>query len=122
MNLQGNQITWLGHATFRIETTDGTTVYVDPWVMGNPLCPESEKQVKKCDVLICTHGHFDHIGDAVTIAKQHNPMVVGIFELCAVAGEERRQADLAHEQGRHADGGRNQDHDDARGALLRHSG
>jgi len=39
--------------------------------------------VEKCDVLICTHGHMDHIGDAVQIAKQHNPMVVGIFELCA---------------------------------------
>ncbi len=83
MNLQGNRITWLGHATFRIETKDGATVIVDPWVMGNPMCPESEKQVKKADVLICTHGHFDHVGDAVAIAKQHNPIVVGIFELCA---------------------------------------
>src|SRR5271157_5672727 len=83
MNLQGNRITWLGHATFRIETKDGATVIVDPWVMGNSMCPESEKQVKKADALICTHGHFDHIGDAVAIAKQHNPTVVGIFELCA---------------------------------------
>jgi L-ascorbate metabolism protein UlaG (beta-lactamase superfamily) len=42
MDLQGNRITWLGHATFRIATKDGVTVYVDPWVMGNPACPESE--------------------------------------------------------------------------------
>ena len=83
MSLQGNRITWLGHATFRIETKDGATAYVDPWVMGNPMCPENEKQVKKADALICTHGHFDHIGDAVAIAKQHDPAVVGIFELCA---------------------------------------
>ena len=83
MNLQGNRITWLGHATFRIETNDGATVIVDPWVMGNPMCPEGEKQVKKADALICTHGHFDHIGDAAAIAKQLNPTVVGIFELCA---------------------------------------
>src|SRR6516164_1856027 len=82
MNLQGNRITWLGHATFRIETRDGATVIVDPWVMGNPMCPEPEKQVKRVDALICTHGHGDHIGDAITIAKQHNPTVVGIFELC----------------------------------------
>jgi L-ascorbate metabolism protein UlaG (beta-lactamase superfamily) len=81
MNLQGNRITWLGHATFRIETKDGATVYVDPW-LDNPLCPESEKQVKQADALLCTHGHFDHIADAVAIAKQHNPTVVGIFELC----------------------------------------
>ncbi len=44
MNLQGNRISWLGHATFRIETKDGVIAYVDPWVMGNPACPESEKQ------------------------------------------------------------------------------
>jgi L-ascorbate metabolism protein UlaG (beta-lactamase superfamily) len=82
MDLKGVKLTWLGHATFRIET-GGKTVLVDPWVMGNPLCPENEKKVKKVDVMLCTHGHFDHIGDAVEIAKQHNPTVVGIFELCA---------------------------------------
>ena len=80
MNLQGNKLTWLGHATFRIETKDGATIYVDPW-LSNPLCPEAEKEVKKADVLLFTHGHFDHIGDAVKIAKEQNPVVVGIFEL-----------------------------------------
>lgn len=82
MDLKGVKLTWLGHATFRIES-GSQTVLVDPWVMGNPLCPEKEKTVKKVDVMLCTHGHFDHIGDAVQIAKQHNPTVVGIFELCA---------------------------------------
>ena len=81
MDLKGNQLTWLGHATFRIKTKDGITVYIDPWLC-NPLCPEGEKEPAKCDVLICTHGHFDHIADAVRVAKKHNPVVVGIFELC----------------------------------------
>jgi len=58
-------------------------VLVDPWVMGNPMCPAAEKDVKKVDVLLCTHGHGDHIGDAVEIARKHNPVAVGIFELCA---------------------------------------
>ena len=49
---------------------------------SNPLCPEDEKKPKKCDVMLCTHGHGDHIGDAVQIVKKHNPMVVGIYELC----------------------------------------
>ncbi len=80
MDLKGNQLTWLGHATFRIQTKDGVTVYIDPW-LSNPLCPEGEKDPAKCDVLICTHGHFDHIADAVRVARQHNPVVVGIFEL-----------------------------------------
>jgi L-ascorbate metabolism protein UlaG (beta-lactamase superfamily) len=82
MNLKGIKLTWLGHATFRIETAGGKTVLIDPWVMGNPMCPEKEKSVKKVDVMLCTHGHFDHIGDAVEIAKKHNPAVVGIPELC----------------------------------------
>jgi L-ascorbate metabolism protein UlaG (beta-lactamase superfamily) len=81
MDLKGNKVTWLGHATFRIETKEGATVYIDPWV-NNPMCPEREKTVKKVDAMFCTHGHQDHIGDAVAIVKQHQPQVVGIFELC----------------------------------------
>src|ERR1700758_3649934 len=83
MHLNGIKLTWLGHATFRIETPRGKIILVDPWIMGNPMCPENEKEIKKVDVMLCTHGHFDHIGDAVEIAKKHNPVVVGIFELCA---------------------------------------
>jgi L-ascorbate metabolism protein UlaG (beta-lactamase superfamily) len=82
MDLKGLKVTWLGHATFRIVTPKGTTIYIDPWVMQNPMTPEAEKDVKKCDVLLCTHGHGDHIGDAVVLAKKHNPKVVGIYELC----------------------------------------
>lgn len=82
MNLNGIKITWLGHATFRIETPAGKTVLIDPWVMGNPKCPENEKNLSKVDVMLCTHGHGDHIGDAVAIAKRHDPLVVGMPELC----------------------------------------
>jgi L-ascorbate metabolism protein UlaG (beta-lactamase superfamily) len=82
VNLKGIKLTWLGHSTFRIETPEGKTLYVDPWIAGNPMCPEAEKNVQKVDVLLCTHGHFDHIADAVAVGKQHNPVVVGIFELC----------------------------------------
>lgn len=87
MNLNGVKLTWLGHATFRIETPAGKTVIIDPWIMGNPMCPEAEKNVKKVDVLLCTHGHGDHIGDAVEIAKRHDPVVVGIPELARWLGK-----------------------------------
>src|SRR6266446_5636406 len=63
MNLKGIQLTWLGHATFRIVTPGGRTVIIDPWIMNNPACPPSEKKVKHVDVLLITHGHGDHIGD-----------------------------------------------------------
>ena len=82
MNLKGIKLTWLGHATFRIATPTGKVVIIDPWIMNNPKCPESEKKVKKVDVLLCTHAHLDHIGDAVEIIKQHQPLVVGMPELC----------------------------------------
>ncbi len=82
MDFNGIKLTWLGHSTFRIETPEGKTVLIDPWVMNNPACPESEKSINKVDLILATHGHFDHIGDAVEIARKHDPMVVGIFELC----------------------------------------
>ena len=87
MNLRGFKLTWLGHATFRIETPAGKTVIIDPWVMNNPMCQDSEKNVKKVDILLCTHGHGDHIGDAVEICKKHNPIVVGIPELARWLGK-----------------------------------
>jgi L-ascorbate metabolism protein UlaG (beta-lactamase superfamily) len=82
MNLKGIKLTWLGHAAFRIETPGGKTILVDPWIMSNPMCPEKDKEVKRADVLLCTHGHFDHIADAVELAKKLNPVAVGIVELC----------------------------------------
>lgn len=83
MRLNGIHITWLGHATFLIETPGGKHVLVDPWVMNNPKTPADKKNLEKLDVMLCTHGHGDHIGDAVELAQKYNPRVVGIYELCA---------------------------------------
>jgi len=81
VDLKGNKITWLGHATFKIETATGKTVLIDPWVMNNPKCPEKLKKLDKVDLMLVTHAHGDHIGDAVEIGKKHSPKVVGIYEL-----------------------------------------
>ena len=73
-------LTWLGHSTFRITTGSGKVILIDPWVAGNPACPDSQKSFDKIDLMLITHGHFDHIGDAVDLAKKHDPEVICIFE------------------------------------------
>jgi L-ascorbate metabolism protein UlaG (beta-lactamase superfamily) len=83
MRLNGVQVTWLGHATFLIATPGGQQVVVDPWVTNNPSTPANKKSFEKLDVMLCTHGHGDHIGDAVELARKHNSKIVGIYELCA---------------------------------------
>ena len=80
--VRGIELTWLGHSTFRIKSADGKTLLIDPWLAGNPKCPDSEKTITQLDLMLCTHGHFDHIQDAVSVAKATSPTVVGIFELC----------------------------------------
>lgn len=74
-------LTWLGHAAFRLDTEAGTRVYVDPFLNGNPKCPESEREPERCDLVVLTHGHSDHLGDAVAIAKQFECPVVAPVEL-----------------------------------------
>ncbi|MER3398493.1 MAG: metal-dependent hydrolase [Chloroflexota bacterium] len=78
----GMSLTWLGHATFLVQSPGGKRVLIDPWVMNNPACPENLKRIDRLDLMLITHGHFDHIADAVEIAKQTGCKVIGIFETC----------------------------------------
>jgi len=63
-------LTWLGHAAFRIDTPGGKRIYVDPFLNGNPTCPEHEVEPERVDAIFLTHGHDDHVGDSVALAKQ----------------------------------------------------
>ena len=79
-------ITWYGHSTFKVVSPKGVHVLIDPWVMGNPACPDKLKTVDKIDLMLITHGHFDHMADAIALAKAHNPKVVAIFEIAGFLG------------------------------------
>src|ERR671939_888885 len=79
-------IRFLGHAAFALEH-EGTTVLVDPFLTGNPKAAASADEVS-ADVILLTHGHADHLGDTVDIAKRTGATVVAIVELAnEIAGE-----------------------------------
>ena len=81
-------LTWLGHATFRIDSPGGKRIYIDPFLNGNPKCPDNERDPERADIVAVTHGHGDHVGDTVDIAKKHGSTVVAIVELSGWLGQQ----------------------------------
>jgi L-ascorbate metabolism protein UlaG (beta-lactamase superfamily) len=75
------KMTWLGHSAFRIET-GGKVVLIDPFLTGNSKFQGSvEHATEGCTHIILTHGHDDHVGDTVEIAKRTGAMVFAVYEL-----------------------------------------
>ena len=81
--------TWYGHSCFELRTPGGMVLLFDPW-FGNPTSPRTADSVDKCDMMLVSHGHFDHIGsaprevksaDALTIARRTKPVWPCIHEL-----------------------------------------
>ena len=75
------EITWLGHGTFQFVLPTGEHILMDPWTEGNPKYPNGYT-IQKIDLMLITHGHFDHIHDAVPLARKHTPQVGAIYETC----------------------------------------
>lgn len=74
------ELTWLGHASFRLTTSSGTRIYVDPWLSG-PTCPDAERDPERVDLIAITHGHSDHVGDAVALHGRLGCPVVAPVEV-----------------------------------------
>lgn len=75
------ELLWLGQAGFRIKSPGGQTIVIDPWITGGPKAPAAYKAdlsaLGKVDLLLVTHAHVDHIGDAPALAKLHKTVLYG---------------------------------------------
>jgi L-ascorbate metabolism protein UlaG (beta-lactamase superfamily) len=89
-------LTWLGHAAFRLDSPGGKRIYVDPFLTGNPSCPEQERQPDRIDLIALTHGHGDHVGDTVALHQRFGCPVVAQVELRGWLAEQGVEETGAH--------------------------
>lgn len=77
-----HRVKWLGHAACQITTEQGKVILIDPWITGNPKCPVKKEDIKRADVILVTHDHFDHMGtDIPDLVKATGATVIGQPEL-----------------------------------------
>lgn len=74
-------VKWLGHSGFQVTTPEGKVIIIDPWFEGNPQAGGEKSDLGNADYLLITHDHFDHAGDALSIARETGALVIGIFEI-----------------------------------------
>lgn len=79
------KVSFHGHAVVKVET-NGKTILIDPFITGNELTDLKVEDVKP-DVIVLTHGHNDHVGDTVELAKRHDALVIGIAEIADYLGD-----------------------------------
>lgn len=86
------KVQWLGQAAFKITTVEGKVIVIDPWLRTNPKTPEAWRKLEalgKVDLVLVTHGHFDHMADAPELAKMHNAPIwapAGLSQSLAMLG------------------------------------
>ncbi|MCB0354885.1 MAG: metal-dependent hydrolase [Bdellovibrionales bacterium] len=82
------KITFAGHSATFLSCNDGTVVAIDPWLAGNPSCPDVLKHPARIDLIVLSHGHSDHASEAASLAKNFGSDVVATFELATLIGQE----------------------------------
>jgi L-ascorbate metabolism protein UlaG (beta-lactamase superfamily) len=80
-----NRLTWHGHSCFSLETATGFLLILDPWLDENPAADIKAEQITQLDFVLCSHGHHDHFGDAISLCRRTGATLLGAFELAAFA-------------------------------------
>src|SRR6476660_2366741 len=82
-SIRGWKVVSFGHSTFLMTSHTGIRLLFDPWFSGNPSCPPRAKKPRDVDLILVTHGHSDHSGDAASVARDTGATVVTSVELAA---------------------------------------
>lgn len=85
------KITWIGHSALKLEGSK--TVFIDPFITGNPAATFDLGSVKAADVVVVTHDHGDHLGDGFAICKKTGATLVAIYEIAEVGAKQGIKAE-----------------------------
>lgn len=87
------KLTYHGHSVISVVLEDGTKLLFDPFITGNPVTDLKADEVRT-DYILVTHGHSDHVGDMIPIAKNNQATIISIVEICQFA--EKQQVEKTH--------------------------
>lgn len=93
------KVTYHGHSCFTLDSGEHRVV-IDPWFTGNPLADRPVDEVK-ADAVLVSHGHYDHLGDAIPISKRCGAPIIGVAELCAYCASKGAKVYSMHIGGSH---------------------
>lgn len=86
--MSSTQIQYLGHSTVVIRHETNLGIVIDPWLEGNPSCPDAFKNLDDIKIIILTHGHADHTSSAAELAKKTGAVIFATYELAMLMGAE----------------------------------
>lgn len=90
------KLRYFSHSAFEITTDSEQVILIDPFLDDNPTCNVKSDEIEKCDFIVLTHAHGDHIGDAFKIAKRTNPLFICVNELANYCAEKGFTAHNMH--------------------------
>jgi len=93
------EVKFIGHSTFYFETANVKAI-IDPFINGNPVSTISTEDIEELTHIFVTHGHGDHLGDTIELAKKHNALVITNFEIANYLSSQGVQAHPMHIGGR----------------------